>query len=122
MDAIGFVTDGATAGLIAKILVDVTKDLPKIRDIPSSAKPLLAMGFSLACSLLLFMAGPDPFTRQTVSGIVLVGLFATGTAILATLGQRKADNVEEKVQIALNLEPGSTPKDVEKVLKQEEKK
>ena len=102
--------DGATAAIFSKFLTDILKksSFPT----PSSIRPLLAMIFSFLSAFLLFLAGPDSFTRQSIATLVLVGIAGTAGAMVATMTQTVADKVEEREQIALDLPKGSTKADV----------
>jgi ABC-type Fe3+-siderophore transport system permease subunit len=110
MDSMTILKDGATASLFAKFLTDIVKNSPF--PTPSSLRPLLAMIFSFLSAFLLFLAGPDSFSRQSIAAFVLVGIAGTAGAMVATMTQTVADKVKEREQIALDLPKGSTSKDV----------
>ena len=114
MDAMTIFKDGATAGLLAKVLVDMIKKSPIPS--PSTVRPLLALLFSMSCAVLLFMTSTEPFNRQTIAFTICVGLVATGSAVAATMMQTTADRVEERIDVALKLPPDSTKADVNKEL------
>lgn len=112
MDALEIVKDGATAAGFAKVLIDVIKMTPIPS--PSTSLPILAFVASEVCAFLLFWAGDAPMNRQSLAITVLVGIAATGGAVLASAFQTKADKVDERIDAALSLKPGSTVADVEK--------
>jgi hypothetical protein len=115
LDAADIVTQGAAAAGFAKILVDLVKlsPLPTV----SKALPVLAFIFSESCAFLLAATNPDTvFDRPTISVIVLVGIGATAGAIAITTTQTKADRVEERLDTALRLQPGSDKADVDSAI------
>ena len=112
MGALDIVKDGATAAGFAKILVDVVKLMPV--PAPGAVLPVLAFVFSEGCAFLLFFAGStDPLNRQSIAITVLVGIAATGGAIIATALQSKANKTEERVDAALVAPVGTTKAQVD---------
>lgn len=90
MDIHDLITQGASAAVFAKILVDLVKMSPVYS--PPALLPLLAFVFSEGCAFLI--AGTDPavvFNRPTIFATVLVGIGATATAIGVTAAQNQAN-------------------------------
>lgn len=113
MDPADIVTQGAAAAGFAKILVELVKMTTLVAS--RNALPILAFIFSEGCAFLLAAASSDTvFNRQSIALTVLVGIGATAGAIAATALQTKADRVEERIDVALAMQPGSSKKDVEK--------
>lgn len=113
MDAADIITQGAAAAGFAKILVDLVKMSPL--PIVSKVLPVLAFIFSEGCAFLL--AGTNSavvFDRPTIFITILVGIGATAGATALTLTQTKADRVEERLDTALEMKPGSSKADVDK--------
>jgi ABC-type Fe3+-siderophore transport system permease subunit len=89
MDATAIITQGAAASVFAKVLVDVVKVSPVPS--PGIVLPVLAFIFSEGAAFLLLMASVEPFTRQSVSLTVLVGIAATAGAMGTTALQNQAN-------------------------------
>lgn len=107
------ITQGAAAGAFAKVLVELVKMTSLVSN--RNALPILAFVSSEVCAFLLAATGADfVFNRQSISLTILVGIGATAGAIAATALQTKADRVDERINVALTMQPGKTQKDVDK--------
>lgn len=116
MTASDVITQGAAAAGFAKILMEVVKlTFPNMR---RNLIPLSAFGLSEVCAFLLVMAtGTMVFDGQTIAVVVLMGVGATAGAIAITSAQTSADKVDQRIDTALNLQPGSTKADVDAAVK-----
>lgn len=115
MEPADIITQGAAAAGFAKILVEVVKMTTLVSN--RNALPIVAFLFSEGCAFLLAATGSDfVFNRQSIAITVLVGIGATAGAIAATALQTKADRVDERLDTALDMKPGSTKKDVDKAI------
>lgn len=113
MEPADIITQGAAAAGFAKILVELVKMTTLVAN--RNALPVLAFVFSEGCAFLLAATGTDfVFNRQSIAVTVLVGIGATAGAIAATALQTRADRVDERIDVALAMEPGSSKKDVDK--------
>jgi hypothetical protein len=119
MDAItGFIQAALAASLLAKGTVEGVK---LAVNLPRWGPVLLAAIFAPLYEFLLLVSQKAHFTTDTVATGLLVAVIAWLLAIGVTMAQTKADKVEERVQTALDLPPGSTKEDVNAQLSQSEK-
>lgn len=121
MTPVDIVTQGVAAAGFAKVLVELVKMTSLVEK--RNLFPVLALVFAEGCAFLLAAADPDTvFSRSVISITVLVGITATAGAIGITALQTKADRVNDRIDTALKLDPGATPKDVDKALAASDKK
>lgn len=111
------ITQGAAAAGFAKVLVELVKMTTLVS--ARNLLPVLAFIFAEGCAFLLMATRDDAvFNRQTIAVTVLTGIGATAGAIAATALQTKADKVDERIDTALGLPPGSGKKDIEEAMKE----
>jgi hypothetical protein len=112
MNASDVITQGAAAAGFAKVLVEIVKmSLPNVS---RNMIPLFALLLSEASAFLLVTAsGTMSFDKQTIAVVILMGIGATAGAIGVSAVQTKADKVDERIDTALTLEPGSNKADVD---------
>ena len=115
MTATEVITQGASAAVFAKVLVEVVKmTLPNM---PRNFIPLWAFLLSEVSAFALAMTSEATvFNRATVAAVFLVGVGATATAIGISAAQNRADKVDERIETALQLQPGSTKSDVDEAV------
>lgn len=112
-----FVQAAAGAAIIAKMVVD---GLKMAVDMPRWAPVLLAFIAAQVGEFLLLLSQGAVFTTQTAASAGIIGLIAWGLAIGATELQSKANQVDKKIDTALQLPAGSTKQDVDDAMKESE--
>lgn len=110
-----FIQAAAGAGFIAKMVVDGVR---MAVDMPRWMPVLLAFLAAQGGEFLLLLSQGAEFNRQSTAQAVIIGLIAWAIAIGSTALQTKAAKTEERVEAALQLPPGSSKADVDKVVKE----
>lgn len=114
MEVAGFLQAAAAAAFLAKLVVDGIKIAA---DLPRWGPVLFAFLAAQGAEFGLLMSQGANFTRATVSSAVITGFVAWGLAIGVTMAQTKGDKVNDRIDAALKLAPGSTTADVDKAVK-----
>lgn len=114
-DLAKFIQAAASAALIAKMVVDGVR---MAVDMPRWAPILLAFVAAQVGEMLLLLSQNATFTTQSIASAAIIGLIAWGLAIGSTSLQTKAAKVDERIDTALQLPAGSTQRDVDAAMKE----
>jgi hypothetical protein len=114
-DLATFIQAAAGAGFIAKMVVD---GIRMAVDMPRWMPILVAFFAAQLGEFLLLLSQNATFTSQSIASASIIGLIAWGLAIGSTALQTKAAKVDERIDAALQLPAGSSTKDVDAAVKE----